>query len=83
VMDITAVFSGGNVTLTWGGISSGSIPLLNGVTDLKNLRFISGGSDVNARGIFIDEILVTQVPEPSAALLTALAVCLGLTRRRR
>jgi len=83
VMDITAVFSGGNVTLTWGGLSSGSIPVLNGVTDLKNLRFVHGGADGGPRGMFIDEILVTQVPETSAALLTALAVCLGLIRRRR
>lgn len=83
VMDITAVFSGGNVTLTWGGISSGSIPLLNGVTDLKNLRFVHGGSDGGPRGMFIDEILVTQVPEPSAALLVALAGCLAINRRRK
>jgi hypothetical protein len=83
VMDITAVFSGGNVTLTWGGLSSGAIPVLNSVTDLKNLRFIHGGSDVGPRGMFIDDILVTQVPEPSATLLAALAACLGITRRRR
>ena len=83
VMDITAVFSGGNVTLTWGGISSGSIPVLNSVTDLKNLRFIHGGTDGGPRGMFVDNILVTQVPEPSAALLAALAGCLGIARRRR
>lgn len=82
VMDISAVFSGSNVTLTWGALSSGSIPVLNGVTDLKNLRFASGGTAGTQRGIFIDEILVTQVPEPSASLLGGLCALLLLRRRR-
>lgn len=82
VMDISAVFSGSNVTLSWGGVNSGSIPVLNSVTDLRNLRFASGGTDVGPRGIFIDEILVTQVPEPSAALLGAAGLMLLLRRRR-
>lgn len=82
VMDISAEFSGTNVTLMWGALSSGSIPVLNGVTNLKNLRLISGGTAVTERGIFIDEILVTQVPEPSASLLGGLCALLLLRRRR-
>jgi MYXO-CTERM domain-containing protein len=82
VTDISAVFSGGNVTLTWGGLSSGSIPVLNSVSTLETIRFNSGGSDVSRRGIFIDEILVTQVPEPGAAVLGGLGL-LCLLRRRR
>lgn len=82
VRDISAVFSGGNVTLTWGGLSSGSIPVMNSVTTLETISFGSGGSDVSRRGIFIDEISVTQVPEPSAAVLGSLGL-LCLLRRRR
>jgi uncharacterized OsmC-like protein len=33
--------------------------------------------------MFIDEILVTQVPEPSGTLLAGLAGCLAIARRRR
>jgi hypothetical protein len=82
VRDITAVFSGSNVTLTWGGLSSGSIPVLNSVSTLETISFNSGGSDVERRGIFIDEISVTQVPEPDAAVLGSLGL-LYLLRRRR
>ena len=82
VMDITAVFSGGNVTLSWGNISSGEISVLNSVTDLKNLRLAHGGTDPGPRGIFIDDILVPQVPEPSSSRLGGLCALLLLRRRR-
>lgn len=82
VRDISAVFSGGNVTLTWGSLSSGPIPVLNSVSSLETISFNSGSSDVSRRGMFIDEILVTQVPEPGAAFLGGIGM-LCLLRRRR
>jgi MYXO-CTERM domain-containing protein len=82
VHGVSAVFSGGNVVLSLGSANSGTLSLLNGVTSFSALRVFSDGSNSAARGLFLDDITVTQVPEPAAALLGSLGL-LALLRRRR
>lgn len=82
IKDITAVFSGSTVTMTFGGVSSGALPLMNsGASNLSVFR-VQNNSNPTAAGLFLDDILVTQVPEPSAALLGGLGLLLLLRRRR-
>lgn len=84
IRDLSVTFSGTTVSATFGGATlEGTIQ--NSLTTIGRLRIYSIGSDVAAKGLFLDDISVTAtpVPEPSAALLAALAGCLGITRRRR
>ena len=81
VHDLSAVFSGSNVTLNLGGVSSGSISVLNSATTVTGFRISSEGSSATD-GVFFDDISITQVPEPgSLALLGLGGLC--LLRRRR
>lgn len=82
IRDMTAVFSGGTVTYTFGGVSSGPIAVQNSVTDLLDFRTINTASGAGAVGLYLDEILITQVPEPRAALLGGLGLLVLLRRLR-
>lgn len=64
VHDLTAEFSGSSVSLSLGGVSSGSISVLNGVTQLTGFRIsaVNGAKwqTSRAQGVFLDDITVTS-----------------------
>lgn len=59
VRDVSVTFSGTTVSLTFGAVSlTGTIQ--NGVTDIRRLRIYSINSAVDAKGLFLDDLTVTQ-----------------------
>jgi hypothetical protein len=82
VHDLSAVFSGSNVVLSFGSANSGPLSVLNGVTGFTALRVFSDGSNSAARGLYLDDITVTQVPEAAVSMLGTLGL-IALLRRRR
>ncbi|MES2983084.1 MAG: hypothetical protein V4727_12290 [Verrucomicrobiota bacterium] len=79
VRDFTAVFQGTALNLTFGGQSL-SVNL--GGSSIDRMSVYSSASDTGNRGVYLDNMLVTQIPEPSAALLGGIGVLMLLRRRR-
>lgn len=83
IKDFSAVFSNTGLALNF---ESNSLSVALGSTSIDRMvvSSISNGGTFEAerRGVFIEEITVTQVPEPTSALLGGLGLLFLLRRRR-
>jgi hypothetical protein len=82
IKDFSAVFSSTGLALNF---EDDVLSVALGSTSIDRMIVSSisnGGFAAERRGVFLDEISVTQVPEPSAAVLGSLGL-LYLLRRRR
>ncbi|MES2983088.1 MAG: hypothetical protein V4727_12310 [Verrucomicrobiota bacterium] len=79
VRAFNAVFEGTTLNVNFGGQSL-SVNL--GGSSIDRMSLYSGGADTANKGGYLDNMLVTQIPEPSAAFLGGIGVLMLLRRRR-
>lgn len=77
---LSATFAGTNLNLNF---EDQSLSVALGSSTIDRLVISSTGSEnAGAKGVFLDDMLVTQVPEPSSALLAGIGALFLLHRRR-
>ncbi|MDP0490236.1 MAG: PEP-CTERM sorting domain-containing protein [Verrucomicrobiota bacterium JB023] len=87
-LSIDGLLWGASATPTAGTFAStpaSDLAITSGASDLASIQFFSShNSSVNNqnKGLWLDDITVTQIPEPSTALLGGMGL-LALLRRRR
>ena len=70
---------------TWGQDTWKQFTLnFTAMSDTSTLRFMEAtGSTTSSADIFVDNVVITAVPEPSSMAMAASCALIGLTRRRR
>lgn len=81
VHDVSVTFSGGTVTAVFGSTTL-SASFLNASDDVGRLRVQSIGTDTTGRGVYLDEVSLTTVPEPSSLALLGLGAAMMIRRRK-